>query len=149
MAKDLIPEIIGDTLVGASEHVDGVQLLVRDQVSKYLAYVMENPEEMEALVQLIGDRYLEYLREENPEAIQEIIHGQSLSLAGEITDELRARTVTADSVVEMFMRSLLRRPARQELPMPSPAVLEHARLSTRELVNRRNVEKKYEQQTDD
>ena len=63
MAKDLIPEIIGDTLVGASEHVDGVQLLVRDQVSKYLAYVMENPEEMEALVQLIGDRYLEYLRE--------------------------------------------------------------------------------------
>ena len=47
------------------------------------------------------------------------------------------------------MRSLLRRPARQELPMPSPEILKHARLSTQELVSQRNVEKKYEQQTDD
>ncbi len=144
MAQDLLPEIIDDTLVATSEHVDGVQVLVRDQVSKYLAYAMEHPEELEALVQLIGDRYLEYLKEENPEALQEIIQGQSLSLAGEVTDELRARTVTADSIVEMFMRSLLRRPARQELPMPPPEILRQARMSTKEMVWQRNVAKKEE-----
>ena len=144
MAQDLLPEIIDDTLVATSEHVDGVQVLVRDQVSKYLAYAMEHPEELEALVQLIGDRYLEYLKEENPEALQAIIQGQSLSLAGEVTDELRARTVTADSIVEMFMRSLLRRPARQELPMPPPEILRHARMSTKEMVWQRNVAKKEE-----
>ena len=145
MARDLLPEIASDTAMAASEHVDGIQALVRDQVSKYLAYVEEHPEEMEALVQIIGDRYLEYLKEENPEALQAIIQGQSLSLAGEVTDELRSRTVTADSVVEMFVRSLLRRPARQELPLPPPEVLEQARLSTKEVIRRRNVERKHEQ----
>jgi len=144
MAKDLLPDIIGDAVVAASEHVDGVQELVRDQVSKYLAYVMEHPEELEKLVQVIGDEYLEYLKEENPEPLQAIIHGQSMSLVGEITDEVRARTVTADSVVEMFVRSLLRRPARQELPLPPPEVLDQARLSTKELLYRYKVEKKDE-----
>ncbi|HID35642.1 MAG TPA: hypothetical protein EYP25_13950 [Anaerolineae bacterium] len=142
MAKALLPDIIGDTLVATSEHVDGVQELVRDQVSKYLAYAMEHPEELEALVQLIGDQYLDYLKEENPEALQAIIQGQSVSLAGEITDELRARTVTADSVVEMFVRSILRRPARQELPLPPPEVLEQARLSTKEVIYQRNAARK-------
>ncbi len=142
MARDLLPEIASDAAVATSEQVEGIQELVRDQVDKYLAYVQENPEALEALVRTIGDRYLEYLREENPEALQAIIQGQSLSLAGEVTDELRSRTVTADSVVEMFVRSLLRRPARQELPTPPPEVIEQARLSTQEVLYYHNVERK-------
>ncbi|HHB91247.1 MAG TPA: hypothetical protein ENK60_08065 [Anaerolineae bacterium] len=144
MARDLLPQILSETAAAASEQVEGIQALVRDQVSKYLAYVQENPEELEALVQLIGDRYLAYLKEENPEALQAIIQGQSLSLAGEVTDELRARTVTADSIVEMFMRSLLRRPARQELPLPPPEVLAQARMSTSEVISRRHTKVKKE-----
>ena len=127
-----------------TDNVDRVQKLVQVQVSEYLAYAKGNPEELEALVEVIGDRYLAYLKEENPEAIQEIVQGQSIGLVGEIADEVRARTVTSDSVVEMFMRSLLRRPARQELPLPPPEVLEQATLSIEEVIRRRNLEKKNE-----
>jgi len=127
-----------------TDNVDQVQELVRIQVSEYLAYAKENPEELSELVEVIGDRYLEYLEEENPEAIAQIVQGQSIGLAGEVADEIRARAVTSDSVLEMFMRSLLRRPARQELPLPPPAVLEQATLSIEEVIRRRNLEKRNE-----
>lgn len=144
MAQELLPDLISDAAIATSQRVDGIQEVVRDQVSKYLTYAMENPDELEALVQLIGDHYLQYLKEENPEALQEIVQGQSLSLASEITDELRARTVTADTVVEMFMRSILRRPARQDLPLPPEEIMQQARLSTQEVLSARNTEKKDE-----
>jgi len=127
-----------------TDNKDKVQELVRIQVSAYLDYAKSNPEELEELVQVIGDRYLDYLEQENPEAISQIVQGQSIGLVGEIADEVRARTVTSDSVVEMFMRSLLRRPARQELPLPPPEVLEQATLSIEEVIRRRNVEKRNE-----
>jgi len=127
-----------------TDNKDAVQELVQIQVSEYLAYAKENPQELEELVEVIGDRYLAYLQEENPEAIAQIVQGQSLGLAGEVADEIRARTVTSDSILEMFMRSLLRRPARQELPLPPPAVLEQATLSIEEVIRRRNLEKKNE-----
>jgi hypothetical protein len=127
-----------------TENKDTVQELVRIQVSEYLTYAQSNPEELEELVQVIGDRYLDYLQAENPDAIAQIVQGQSIGLVGEIADEVRARTVTSDSVVEMFMRSLLRRPARQELPLPPPEVLEQATLSIEEVIRRRNVEKRNE-----
>ncbi len=145
MAQDLIPSILDETLVALSQEVEGVQVLVRDQVSHYLAYVQEHPEELEALVQFIGDRYLNYLQEENPEALQALIQGQSLSLAGEITNELRARTVTADSAVELIVRSLLRRPPRRELPLPPPEVLAQARFSAQELLSRGRPQRETDQ----
>jgi hypothetical protein len=54
---------------------------------------------------------------ENPE-LSEMIQSQSASLAGEVTDSLRSRTVSADSAVERVARTLLR---RQELPETSEA----------------------------
>ena len=125
-----------------TDNVEHVQQLVQIQVSEYLAYAKQNPDELTELVEVVGDRYLEYLKEENPEAIAQIVQGQSIGLAGEVVDELRARTVTSDSVLEMFMRSLLRRPARQELPLPPPEVLEQATLSIEEVIRRRNLEKR-------
>ncbi len=142
MAQALIPNILDDTLIALSQEVEGVQVLVRDQVSRYLAYVQEHPEELEALVQFIGDRYLNYLQEENPEALQTLVQGQSMSLVGEITDELRARTVTADSTVELIVRGLLRRPPREELPLPPPEVLAQARFSAQEVLSRRRSQPK-------
>ncbi len=58
---------------------------------------------------------------ENPE-IQELITQQSLSLAGEVRDEVRERTVTADNVMENLVRRVLRRAPRAELPEPPPEV---------------------------
>jgi len=55
-----------------------------------------------------------------------LIAGQTLGLTSEIADEVRERTVTADSVVEMFVRSLLRRPPRQDLPDPPSGVKQQA-----------------------
>jgi hypothetical protein len=45
----------------------------------------------------------------------------------------------------MFMRSLLRRPARQELPLPPETVLKQARLSTKEILSQRKVERKQDE----
>ncbi len=125
-----------------TDNKDAVAELVQIQVGDYLAYARKNPQELEELVAVIGDRYLAYLKEENPEAIAEIVQGQSIGLVGEVADEVRARTVTSDSVVEMFMRSLLRRPARQELPLPPPEVLEQATTSVEEIIRKRNLEKR-------
>jgi len=127
-----------------TDNKDAVQDLVQIQVSEYLAFAKDDPDELLELVQVIGDRYLDYLREENPEAIAQIVQGQSIGLVGEVADELRARSVTSDSVVEMFMRSLLRRPARQELPLPPPKVLDQATLSIEEIIRKRNLEKRNE-----
>ena len=127
-----------------TDNKDSVQELVQIQVSEYLSFAKDDPEELLELVQVIGDRYLEYLQEENPEAIAQIVQGQSIGLVGEVADELRARSVTSDSVVEMFMRSLLRRPARQELPLPPPEVLDQATISIEEIIRKRNLEKRNE-----
>lgn len=123
-----------------TDNKEPIQELVQVQVSEYLTYVKQNPEELTELVEVIGDRYLDYLQQENPEAIQDIIQGQSVGLVGEIADEIRARTVTSDTVVEMFMRSLLHRPARQELPLPPPEILKQATLPVDEVLRRRQQE---------
>jgi len=143
---DSLIQTVADRYITYLTTVDreGVQELVRRQVSEYLAYTLDHPDELGQLVAVIGDRYLDYLQTENPEAIQQIVQGQSIGLVSEISDEVRARTVTSDSVVEMFMRSLFRRPARQELPLPPPAVLEQANMSMEEILQRRNLEKKNE-----
>jgi hypothetical protein len=50
---------------------------------------------------------------ENPE-LAEMVQTQSVSLAGEVTDSIRARTVTADTAVERVARALLRRERLQD-----------------------------------
>ena len=143
---DRLVQTVADRYIGYlnTSESEAVQALVQKQVRAYLNTVKEDPDELVILVQVVGDRYLAYLKEENPEALQAIIQGQSLGLASEITDELRARTVTSDSILEMFMRSLLRRPARQELPLPPPEVLSQATMSIEEVIHRRNAEKQHD-----
>lgn len=66
------------------------------------------------------DSGVDYLAE-NPK-IQEIIQGQSLSLAEEAIEEVRERAVSGDNFIEGFFRRLLRRQPRRELPGPPPEV---------------------------
>lgn len=58
---------------------------------------------------------------ENPE-VQELVQTQSMGLAAELVEEVRERAVSADTLVEGVVRSLLRRTPRRELPPPPPQV---------------------------
>lgn len=59
--------------------------------------------------------------------IQELVQSQSASLAAEVIEEIRERTVSTDNYLETFTRMMLRRPPRSELPQPSLAIQEQAR----------------------
>lgn len=62
------------------------------------------------------DQYIEYLTT-NPE-VQELVQTQSTGLANEVIEEVRERTVSADSLLEGMARSFLRRLPRRALPPP-------------------------------
>ncbi len=62
----------------------------------------------------------------NPE-IQQLIQSQSASLAGEVVDEIRERSISADNYFEAFARDLLKRPFRKALPEPPREVKEQAK----------------------
>lgn len=63
------------------------------------------------------------LLSENPE-LAELVQQQSVGLVGEVVDEVRSRTVSADALAETLVRRLLRRPPRTELPAPPEDVQE-------------------------
>ncbi|MEZ4515605.1 MAG: hypothetical protein R3C44_01795 [Chloroflexota bacterium] len=63
------------------------------------------------------------LLSENPE-LAELVQSQSVGLVGEVVDEVRSRTVSADVVAETLVRRLLRRPPRSDLPAPPADVQE-------------------------
>lgn len=70
------------------------------------------------------DEYIEYLTQ-NPE-VKELVQQQSSGLANEVIEEVRERTVSADTFLEGLARSLLRRFPRRELPPPPPEVIARA-----------------------
>jgi|GEM_PF-1092391 len=67
-----------------------------------------------------------YYLSEN-EDVQEMIQGQSMSLAGEIIEEIRERAVSADNLIEGTIRTMLRMKSRAELPGPPLEVMERVR----------------------
>lgn len=70
------------------------------------------------------DQTFKYLTK-NPE-VTELVETQSTSLANELVEEVRERSVSADTFLEEMARSLLHRPARDELPGSPEAVRAHA-----------------------
>ncbi|HNS02491.1 MAG TPA: hypothetical protein PKM78_08935 [Anaerolineae bacterium] len=74
-------------------------------------------EQIALLIRAQGDKYIDYLNE-YPEKVRNLVSGQGVGLAGQLLDEVRERTVTADSVAEMVMRNLIKRKQRNELPPP-------------------------------
>lgn len=112
----ILPQLIED---GA------VQALIRTQAAQYLAYLLENPDQLQPLIRQQGDIYIDYLNE-HPTEVQALVQGQSISLAGQMRDEMRERTVTGDSVVDAIVRSILRLKPREELPPPPAEVQRRA-----------------------
>lgn len=62
------------------------------------------------------DNSIQYLTS-NTE-VQELVQSQSVGLIGEIVEETRERTLSADYYLEAWARTILRRPMRSELPEP-------------------------------
>ncbi|GAG87660.1 unnamed protein product, partial [marine sediment metagenome] len=62
---------------------------------------------------------------ESPD-IQDLIQSQGIGLASEVVDEVRERTISADTVLEGLFRALLRRTPRSDLPSPPEVVRESA-----------------------
>lgn len=106
-----------------------IQSLIRTQASAYLFYLQSHPDQIEALIRKQGNTYIDYLNE-NPEKVRNLVSGQGMGLAGEMLDQVRERTVTADSVAEMVMRGLLRKRPRSEVDQPSEAVQRRALAAT-------------------
>jgi hypothetical protein len=70
------------------------------------------------------DRSIDYLTS-NPE-VQELVQSQSVGLIGEIVEETRERTVSADYFIEAWARTILRRPMRSNLPEPPQELKDRA-----------------------
>lgn len=85
-------------------------------INEIVDYLAENPH-----VYKLVEEQLERLRE-NPEPVRELVQNQSVSMAAEAVDELREQGVTADNLIEGFVRRVLRRPPRPDLPPPPLAV---------------------------
>jgi hypothetical protein len=70
------------------------------------------------------DRGIDYLT--TNEEIKELIETQSVSLAGEVIEEIRERAVSADNLLEGAVRMILHKPPRSELPAPPAEISEQA-----------------------
>ncbi len=68
------------------------------------------------------DESIEYLAQ-NPQ-VEQLVETQSTGLANEVVEEVRERTVSADTFVESLVRTLLHRTPRGKLPEP-PAPVQH------------------------
>lgn len=107
----ILPELLG---------MPTLDDLVRQVADNYIAYLNQHPERVQSLIQEQGDVYITYLTQ-NPEQVQTLVQGQSKGLVGEMTDQVRARAVTADSIIESVARSILRRGTRaQTTPVTRP-----------------------------
>ena len=114
-----------NTILGKLAQDPAVQALIQAQADAYIAYLRAHPEVMADLIREQGDTYIDYLNL-HPDAVENLVQGQSVTLAGEVLDEVRERTVTIDSAFEMVLRTLLRRPPRDQLPPPAPQVQRRA-----------------------
>jgi len=87
-----------------------------------LLHDLTNDPRIQELIRAQADEYLQYLHDENSEVVQEIVQGQGIDLASDLLNEVRERTVSGDALVEGVVRSILRRPPRDELDPPPKAV---------------------------
>lgn len=72
-----------------------------------------------ALVKQV-DSSIEYLT--SNDEVQELVKSQSVGLVGEIVEETRERTVSADNYLEAWARTMLRKPLRPNPLAPAPEI---------------------------
>jgi hypothetical protein len=100
----LLPALVGDPTI---------QQLLTQQLGEWLEGLTARSETLDPLVRALGDRYIAYLNE-NPDDVQNLVQGQAVTMAGEIRDSVRSIAVTGDSFLEILARGLLRRAPRDD-----------------------------------
>lgn len=104
----LLPQLVADPTI---------QALLVEQLGTWIAALATRPESLDPLVREVGDRYIAYLNE-HPGDVRNLVQGQAVDMATEMRNSVRTITVTGDTALEMLVRSLLRRKAREDLPPP-------------------------------
>jgi hypothetical protein len=102
----------------------GFQARGEDEVKRWIALGRQEELRGRDLARLAlkrtVDQNIAYLAH-NPE-VEQLVETQSSGLANEVVEEVRERTVSADTFLEGLARSLLRKVPRANLPEPSDAV---------------------------
>jgi hypothetical protein len=75
-----------------------------------------DPAELNALVRVVGDQYMEYLRV-YPDNVQDLLAGQTASITGDVITEVRQRSANGDARLESALRNLLRMKPRDATPI--------------------------------
>ncbi len=112
----ILPDLVNDPQI---------QALIRAQAGAYIQYLNQNPDQVQPLIRSQGDTYIDYLNA-HPASVQNLVQGQSLTLAGQMRDEVRERTVTGDSVVDAIVRGIFRMKSREDLPPPDADIQRRA-----------------------
>lgn len=112
---DLITAQVDRLLPELAEN-EAIHELIVAQVAQILP-TLAIDEQIEMLIRAQGNKYIDYLNE-NPDKVRNLISGQSMGLAEQMLDEVRERTVTADSAAEMLVRNLLRKRPRADVGAP-------------------------------
>ena len=101
-----------------------LEQLVQAQAQSLLDELADDPR-LSSVIRKQGDLYVDHLQD-HPQAVQELVRGQSVGMAEELANSVRQRTVSADDLLERFVRTVLGRRPRKDLPDPPPEVLEQA-----------------------
>ena len=119
-ARRLTQRMVGGTIDDILYYLtdnEKVDSLVNSQVDQLQA----NPH-VQNLSQDIVENFID-----NPETIRKLVSDQGFGLTSELAEEVRERSVTLDMLGETIVRRLLRRPPRESLEEPPPAVKSRAR----------------------
>jgi hypothetical protein len=119
-AANKVVDPVLNGMVGYMSNHPAIKKLVQDQIVMISKGTDELPE-INVLVRVLVDNYIAYLNQ-NPTQVQNLASVQGLSMAEEITDALRERLVTGDSALEALARRLFQRKPRFELPGPPAEV---------------------------
>lgn len=124
--KQLVQAQVDAVLPSLADN-EAIQKLIQVQAAAYMKYLQANSDTLQELIRTQGDTYIDYLNL-HPDSVQMLVQGQSIGLAGQVLDEVRERTVTADTALDMIVRGIFRRKPREELPSPPELLQRRAEL---------------------
>ncbi len=113
-------ERLVDKFVAYLTRNENVDRLV-EAYTDHVIHKLETSDRLTEVVRRETNRYLAYL-EDHPELIEALVEEQSYSVAGSMSGTIRRRTVAADNAIEAVIRRILRRRPRKDVPAPPPDV---------------------------
>lgn len=116
--QELVENVAGGYLRHLEQHPELLDSVVSKVGGRFMEEIRRDPAALNSLVQVVGDRYMDHLQQ-NPDNVQELLTGQSVTMATEIIEEVRSRSSGADSAIEKMVRNLLGMKPRSEPAAPA------------------------------